>query len=131
MDSHAYFMKEAASSLDISGGTGPQCPLVPPPMSNSAVLRGKVSRCKSATEFPSCGNISYSYRKCGRCVKIERQSPRKNCRRDRISGRATEFPATPAHRKIENPKILIGEKLGGSIEPPEPPLDPPLHLVQP
>ena len=53
-------------------------------MSNSAVLRGKVSRCKSATEFP---------RKCGRCVKIERQNllgkivaatefPRKNCRRD-------------------------------------------------
>ena len=34
-------------------------------MSNSAVLRGKVSRCKSATEFP---------RKCGRCVKIERQN---------------------------------------------------------
>ena len=65
MDSHAYFMKEAASSLDISGGTGTQCPLVPPPMSNSAVLRGKVSRCKSATEFP---------RKCGRYVKIERQN---------------------------------------------------------
>ena len=57
-------------------------------MSNSAVLRGKVSRCKSATEFP---------RKCGRCVKIERQNflgkivaatdfPRKFCR-------ATKFPS--------------------------------------
>ena len=46
-------------------------------MSNSAVLRGKVSRCKSATEFP---------RKCGRCVKIERQN---------LLGKivaATEFP---------------------------------------
>ena len=81
-------IQEAASSLDISGGTGPQYPLVPPPMSNSAVLRGKVFRCKSATEFP---------RKCGRCVKIERQNflgkivaatdfPRKFCR-------ATKFPS--------------------------------------
>ena len=57
---------------------GPQCPLVPPPMSNSAVLRGKVSRCKIATEFP---------RKCGCCVKIERQN---------FLGKivaATEFPS--------------------------------------
>ena len=49
-------------------------------MSNSAVLRGEVSRCKSATEFP---------RKCGRCVKIERQN---------LLGKivaATEFPVTP------------------------------------
>ena len=83
-------IQEAASSLDICGGTGTQYPLVPPPtgMSNSAVLRGKVSRCKSATEFP---------RKCGCCVTIERQNflgkivaatdfPRKFCR-------ATKFPS--------------------------------------
>ena len=58
----------------------------PSPMSNSAVLRGKVSRCKSATEFP---------RKCGRRVKIERQNfLGKIVARQNIL--ATEVPATPA-----------------------------------
>ena len=70
MDSHAYFMKETASSLGIRGGTGPQCPMVTPPISNSAILRGKLDaqvgqNFLAAAIFP---------RKCGRCVKIERQN---------------------------------------------------------
>ena len=56
--SHAYFMKETASSLGIRGSMGPHlCQTQPYFAANS--------RCKGVTEFP---------RKCGHCVEIERQN---------------------------------------------------------
>ena len=71
MDSHAYFMRETASSLGIRGGKGPQCPLVSPPMSNSAVLRGETLDANVGQKFLAAAIFP---RKCGRCVKIERQN---------------------------------------------------------